>query len=60
MITIREASTNDIAIIQNVAYQTWPETYGEILSKAQLDFMLNKFYSEEYLVLNFRNNHLFL
>ena len=59
MITIREASTNDIAIIQNIAYQTWPETYGEILSKAQLDFMLNKFYSEENLVSNFRNNHLF-
>lgn len=35
--------------IQEIAYQTWLVTYGEILSKAQLDYMLDTFYSEEAL-----------
>ena len=59
MITIREASINDISIIQDIAYKTWPETYGKILSEQQLKYMLDKFYSEEYLKQNFINNHLF-
>jgi ribosomal protein S18 acetylase RimI-like enzyme len=49
MITINEASIVDYKTIQNIAHQTWPIAYGEILSKAQLDYMLDAFYNEEEL-----------
>ncbi|WP_264537234.1 GNAT family N-acetyltransferase [Flavobacterium sp. N1736] len=49
MITISEATINDIKLIQNIVHITWPITYGEILSKEQLDYMLDLFYSDEAL-----------
>jgi len=49
MITISEATLNDLKLIQEIAYKTWPLTYGEILSKEQLDYMLNLIYSDEAL-----------
>jgi ribosomal protein S18 acetylase RimI-like enzyme len=49
MINIVEASTNDFKVIREIAYQTWPIAYGEILSKTQLDYMLEAFYNEEAL-----------
>ncbi|HEY4619106.1 MAG TPA: GNAT family N-acetyltransferase [Flavobacterium sp.] len=49
MISISKARPNDYKIIQEIAHQTWPDTYGAILSKEQLDFMLNAFYSEKAL-----------
>jgi len=45
MIQIREANPADYQTIRNIAYQTWPGTYGHILSKKQLDYMLDAFYS---------------
>jgi GNAT superfamily N-acetyltransferase len=45
MTIITIATSSDYKIIQEIAHQTWPETYGAILSKEQLDFMLNSFYS---------------
>jgi len=50
MISIKEASIADIKIIQDVANRTWPITYGEILSKEQLDYMMDLIYSEESLI----------
>ena len=49
MITISEANIGDIKQIQNIVHITWPITYGEILSKEQLDYMLDLFYSDEAL-----------
>jgi ribosomal protein S18 acetylase RimI-like enzyme len=49
MITISEATISDIKLIQNIVHITWPITYGEILSKEQLDYMLDLFYSDEAL-----------
>jgi len=49
MITITAATINDIKQIQNIVNITWPITYGEILSKEQLDYMLGLFYSTEAL-----------
>ena len=34
-----------LLVIRNLAYTIWPSTYGEILSKAQLEYMLDSFYS---------------
>jgi hypothetical protein len=44
MITIRIASPNDVKLIQEIAYQTWPDVYGEILSVSQLDYMLKSLF----------------
>jgi ribosomal protein S18 acetylase RimI-like enzyme len=55
MFTISEATPQDYQIIQNIAYETWPHTYGDILSKAQLDYMLEAFYSIKALTDNVDN-----
>lgn len=49
MITIVTATTNDYKTIRDIAHQTWPIAYGEILPKAQLDYMLGAFYNDEAL-----------
>ena len=53
MITISVATICDIKQIQNIVHVTWPITYGEILSKEQLDYMLDLFYSNEGLTLQY-------
>jgi GNAT superfamily N-acetyltransferase len=46
MVDIIEAISSDFKTIQDIAYQTWPIAYGEILSKEQLKYMLDAFYNE--------------
>lgn len=61
MISISKAKPSDFPIIREIAYKTWPITYGLILSKPQLDYMLDKFYSDATLNDNFSTkNHRFL
>lgn len=55
MITISEATIEDFETIRKIAYATWPVTYGEILSKAQLDYMLEMIYSEAALMDSFKS-----
>ena len=55
MITITEASIEDIAKIQEIAKITWPITYGEILTAAQLEYMLDLIYSTEALSQQMQN-----
>jgi diamine N-acetyltransferase len=50
MITISQATSKDIPIIQEIAHKTWPITYGSILSKAQLDYMMDLMYSDASLL----------
>ncbi|GEP50904.1 N-acetyltransferase [Flavobacterium noncentrifugens] len=55
------AETNDYETIRDIAHKTWPLTYGSILSKAQLNYMLELFYSAEALQINANEkNHHFL
>ncbi len=49
MITISEAGLNDVKIIQEITNITWPITYGDILAKEQLEYMLDLIYSDEAL-----------
>jgi ribosomal protein S18 acetylase RimI-like enzyme len=56
MITISEATVNDIKLIQEIAHITWPITYGAILSKEQLDYMLDLIYSDEALINQYHKN----
>jgi len=55
MITITEASIEDITKIQEIANITWPITYGEILTKEQLDYMLDLIYSDQALSKQIKN-----
>mgnify|MGYP002629975960 CR=1 FL=1 len=55
MITISEASIEDFGTIRKIVYATWPIAYGDILSKAQIDYMLEKFYSDATLTDNLLN-----
>jgi ribosomal protein S18 acetylase RimI-like enzyme len=46
---IRKANKNDIQSIQNIAFETWPSAYGDILKVEQIDYMLNLMYNKEVL-----------
>jgi len=41
----RVASIHDVPVIQRIANECWPVAYGEILSKEQIVYMLDKMYS---------------
>ena len=57
---ISEVKTEQLFIIQDLAYRIWPSTYGEILSKVQLDYMLDKFYNLNYLQNQLENGQHFI
>src|SRR5690349_14472764 len=43
---IRKASPADAILIRDMAHEIWPQTYNHILSKEQLNYMLDLLYSE--------------
>ncbi|MFM2392106.1 MAG: hypothetical protein RLZZ546_83 [Bacteroidota bacterium] len=43
------AEIHDLPIIRELAYAIWPVSYSELLSRDQLDYMLENFYSLESL-----------
>ena len=55
MITLKIASAIDVPAIREIAFKTWPNTYGEILSVEQLNYMLDNFYSMNSLEQQFDN-----
>jgi diamine N-acetyltransferase len=54
------ATKEQLAIVKNLAYIIWPNAYETILSKAQLDYMLEMIYSIDSLEKQFNNGHIFL
>ncbi|GEL12074.1 Ribosomal protein S18 acetylase RimI [Flavobacterium glycines] len=60
MIHIVKATTADLKTITEIAHKTWPLTYGEILSEAQLSYMLETFYSDAALLKNIESGHQFI
>lgn len=48
-IQIIPATVSDIPTIQSIAHQTWPDTFGNILSSGQISYMLEWMYSEQSL-----------
>lgn len=50
MVKYNKAGLGDLLKIQKIAYETWPDTFGQIISKEQLDYMLDLIYSEDSLV----------
>ena len=49
MCVIRKASVDDIPVIRAMALVAFPDTYKEILSPEQIDYMMEWMYSEESL-----------
>jgi diamine N-acetyltransferase len=49
MITVRAAGLQDVDTVHQLAHNIWPEAYKEILSKEQMDYMLDMIYSHEAL-----------
>lgn len=61
MITITQATEQELPIIQDIAYQTWPTTFGDILSPAQISYMLEMMYSLDALKTQIdKQGHVFL
>lgn len=54
------ATKEQLEIVKNLAYKIWPNAYETILSKAQLDYMLEMIYSIDSLEKQFNNGHIFL
>ena len=46
MITYKKATENDIPLLQDLAMKSWNSAYAKILSKEQIDYMLEEMYSE--------------
>ena len=59
MTAVREASRDDINLIQKIAHETWYPTYQEIISHQQIEYMLDLFYSKEALLANFNEGQRF-
>lgn len=60
MITIREATAEDIPLIRNLAARIWPDAFGEILSSEQIAYMLDWMYSPRALESQLASGHHFL
>lgn len=56
---IKIATKDDIETIRHIAHQTWPVTYGQLLSHQQLSYMLEMIYSPEALANQFDEGHVF-
>ncbi|WP_420150595.1 GNAT family N-acetyltransferase [Spirosoma sp.] len=45
MIVITDVTEAELPIIREIAYKTWPGTFGAILSSSQISYMLEMMYS---------------
>jgi N-acetylglutamate synthase-like GNAT family acetyltransferase len=57
---VKNASENDLITIQQIAEKTCPVAYAEILSPAQMRYMLDKMYSLQALENQLEKEHKFL
>jgi len=55
--TIKEASLANIPVIQELAFKIWPVAYGNILSKEQIQYMLENIYSSNSLQYQISQQH---
>jgi diamine N-acetyltransferase len=61
MIVIRPLLLHETTIVQAIAHNTWPKTFGQVIPLAQIDYMLELMYSEESLRNQIQNKqHKFL
>lgn len=58
-LVIRNADLDDINTIGYLAHEIWPVAYGQIISDAQLQYMLQWMYSPQSLLQQMRDGHQF-
>ncbi len=56
---IKKLDLEELIIVREIAYQTWPITFHDILSKKQIDYMLNWMYHLDSLGDNMNSGHEF-
>ena len=54
-----QIKANQLPIVIKLTKKIWPVAYGAILSKAQLDYMINRFYTKNALSQLMDKGHLF-
>ena len=59
MITFKNATENDIPLIQILAEKSWNSAYSKILSKDQIEYMLREMYSVEEISNHLKNANYF-
>lgn len=57
---IIQCTIDQLVFVRDLAYKIWPDAYGEILSVAQLEYMLDNFYAIPSLEKQFNDGHVFL
>jgi ribosomal protein S18 acetylase RimI-like enzyme len=60
MITIQNNTDQNFTSIRAIAKEVWPIAYGAILSKEQLDYMMDMMYSVSALQQQFEKGHHFI
>ena len=45
MLSVNKATTSDIPLIRHLTFAIWPQTYSAVISKAQIDYMLEQMYN---------------
>jgi diamine N-acetyltransferase len=45
MLVIQKATVADIPLIRQLTFAIWPQTYSDVISKEQIDFMLEQMYN---------------
>ena len=58
--SIKKAATGDISLIRELTFKVWPQTYAGILSRQQIDYMLEMMYSEAALKKQMEDNCQFI
>ncbi|OAV43806.1 GNAT family N-acetyltransferase [Lewinella sp. 4G2] len=53
------ATPSDYAVIQRIAHATWPDTFGDILSPEQIEYMLERMYSYAAIERQVAEGHVF-
>lgn len=49
MVVFKNAGIEDLLKIQKIAHETWPNTFGHVITAEQINYMLDLIYSEESL-----------
>ncbi|WP_102408823.1 GNAT family N-acetyltransferase [Parabacteroides bouchesdurhonensis] len=57
MFSIKKATVDDSSTIHSLASRTWSDTYGNILSKEQLEYMFDMMYAPENILKQMNELH---
>ena len=60
MVQLRQIAKEELSKVQGIAHQTWPSTFGAILSAEQIAYMLNWMYDLALLESQLEKGHTFL